>query len=523
MSGRALRLLAAAAILVPLGACGDAKDTPPPSTKSDAAAYAADGRIDQKPTSTPNVLVVVLSGVRYDLATGRPGEPSAMPHFESFARSAASFTDTASPAAWTAPAFASLLTGGMPAYAHNVTGVPGERGDELIDRMVLLPEVFQAAGYATAAFTEGGAIAARRKFAQGFDSYAEDFRLEDGVPRVRAWLDARPKDRPVFVLVHADDAAEPFAPKSHPAGGSSALRASVDQSLARTAATDGVVDPGDVPTFLRALCLDPVASARIAKEVLPTRLAEAAAIAGSGSVLRGERGDVLEKEVRARYVENLRRVDALLGTLLTEFDGAKLSGESVVVVCSDHGVALGEARRVPRRFGSGGSLFEEHVHVPLAIRAPGKLPSRAVPGSCSLLDLFPTLVDVLGLPKPNDTVGHSLLPLGRQESGPGLPTYGLEFAYTADADGKIARRRLMSARSARAKLLFTFEGASRAWSEQLFDRIADPLESAPLDASGAGSFGGDFEAGVRQVRELLAGRRAHLKSIGEIGYATSDG
>src|SRR4029453_7260309 len=111
------------------------------------------------------------------------------------------------------PAFASLLTGGMPAYAHNVTGVPGERGDELIDRMVLLPEVFQAAGYATAAFTEGGAITARRKFAQGFDSYAEDFRLEDGVPRVRAWLDARPKDRPVFVLVHADDAAEPFAPK----------------------------------------------------------------------------------------------------------------------------------------------------------------------------------------------------------------------------------------------------------------------------------------------------------------------
>ena len=82
-------------------------------------------------------------------------------------------------------------------------------------------------------------------------------------------------------------------------------------------------------------------------------------------------GDSVAKTAREAYRKNLSRLDGLFGALLDRIAAAGLPNDTVTIVFSDHGDALGE-RSKDRAFGPGGSLFDEHVHVPLLFKVPGR-------------------------------------------------------------------------------------------------------------------------------------------------------
>ena len=138
-----------------------------------------------------------------------------------------------------------------------------------------------------------------------------------------------------------------------------------------------------------------------------------------------------EAQVRkghATYCGEITMVDTWLGYLLKSVENMGIADKTVVIFTSDHGFYFGEhgglfgkmsSDKYPdgtlRPYDEPGSqwsyspLFEELVHLPLLIRAPGVSPG-VYSGLSSAIDVMPTVLDLLGLAIPDFVQGRSLAP-----------------------------------------------------------------------------------------------------------------
>ena len=108
---------------------------------------------------------------------------------------------------------------------------------------------------------------------------------------------------------------------------------------------------------------------------------------------------------RDAYDREIRYTDELLGGLLDALERAGRADDTIVVVTSDHGEAFGEHGLA----GHGLDLHDEALLVPLVLRAPGRIaPGGELDGQSGLVDLVPTLLELLGAPVPDDLHGRSL-------------------------------------------------------------------------------------------------------------------
>lgn len=108
------------------------------------------------------------------------------------------------------------------------------------------------------------------------------------------------------------------------------------------------------------------------------------------------------------YLACVSYVDWNMGRVLAELDKQGLRENTIVVFWSDHGYQLGEKGK----WSKAGSLWEQGARVPLIIhdpRAEGN--SSSSPRVVELVDLYPTLTDLCGLPTPEGLDGVSLQPL----------------------------------------------------------------------------------------------------------------
>lgn len=126
--------------------------------------------------------------------------------------------------------------------------------------------------------------------------------------------------------------------------------------------------------------------------------------------------------VRA-YLASISFVDAQIGRVLDALDASGLAERTVVVLWSDHGWHLGE-----KGISGKNTLWERSTRVPLFFAGPGVAQNARSTRPVELLDLFPTLNDLAGLPPKAGLEGHSLTPLLKQAQAirpwPALTTHG---------------------------------------------------------------------------------------------------
>ena len=110
------------------------------------------------------------------------------------------------------------------------------------------------------------------------------------------------------------------------------------------------------------------------------------------------------------YLASITFVDRKVGQVLDALEASPYRDNTIVVLWSDHGYHLGEKNTFQKH-----TLWERSALAPLIISLPPSMQGEKYRGKTdavvSLIDLYPTLVDLCGLPANDKVVGHSLKPL----------------------------------------------------------------------------------------------------------------
>ncbi len=112
------------------------------------------------------------------------------------------------------------------------------------------------------------------------------------------------------------------------------------------------------------------------------------------------------QKIRRGYYGAVSFMDQQVGRLMAELRRLNLQKNTVVIFVSDHGYLMGEHRMWKKN-----RLWEEAIRVPLIISAPGKKQNLKSDHFVELIDLYPTLTDLVGLPREENIQGQSLVPL----------------------------------------------------------------------------------------------------------------
>jgi len=179
--------------------------------------------------------------------------------------------------------------------------------------------------------------------------------------------------------------------------------------------------------------------------------------------------DAQRRQAVQAYYASISFMDAQVGRVVDALDRLGLADDTVIVFTSDHGYHLGEHGLWQKR-----SLFEESARVPLLIVAPGiSKANTTVAAPVSLIDLFPTLAELCGIPAPANLQGQSLVPMVRDPSA-----IGRGWALTQTAHNGVSG---YSLRTPRWRYTEWNEGEAR----ELYDHDVDPRELANLASSAA--------------------------------------
>jgi iduronate 2-sulfatase len=114
----------------------------------------------------------------------------------------------------------------------------------------------------------------------------------------------------------------------------------------------------------------------------------------------------LSREMKRAYWASTSFMDAQVGRVMEALERNNLQENTIVVFFGDHGYHLGEKGKWSKAY----SLYELGLRVPLIIAVP-KGKAEHTTQVVELVDLYTTLADLCGLPKPSDIEGHSLAPL----------------------------------------------------------------------------------------------------------------
>ncbi len=384
------------------------------------------------------------------------------PAMDSIARDGIVYEQVTTACPWAKPAYASIFSGLYPSQ-HAADDVPFALPREL----TTLAEHFKARGYFTAGFVFGSRdsfLGADMGYGQGFDVYVHQKDADNLYQSIQRFLDLNAealsgmRSGGLFLFYHMHEAHAPYR-NTHP-------------DLVRNAGKLGTVNVSHKGHL-----------APIQRGVLE-----------AGKDYVEEDLDYIRDLYRLGIIENDRRINSLV----TRLKWAGIYERLNIVLTSGHGEALGE---VPGRWEHG-AAWETITRIPLALRFPGVVDAGQVDTEtlCSSLDIYPTLLDLIGAPLPPRLEGASLL-----QHTPWAPTR--LRGITEDR-----RHGWLAVRGQRFKLIA--EDTSKKGGDGDYGRW-----TIREGAEGPRMYLYDLEADPLEERDLAKEKPELLKALSEVLYA----
>lgn len=305
------------------------------------------------------LVMLVIDTLRQDVFRTFNGRTHVFtPAFDALAQEAFVFENAYTTAPWTKPSVGTLLTGLYPS-SH---GAQSEIS-RLSSRLTLLSELLQKHGFQTALISGNGYISDYFGFAQGWDTYVnlprekERTQAKDVYARALDWLKKVPKDRPFFLYLQTVDPHVPYQTPSR----------YISRYL--TSPYDGTLGPAVSGTELNNF--------------------------NEGTLAMSESDRTF---VRAMYDAEVTYHDTYMGRFVKDLRKLGLLDDLILVITNDHGEELFDHGKLDH----GHSLYDELIRAPLLMRHPASFNAGRYSPPVSIIDIPPTVLEILGvLPLPN--------------------------------------------------------------------------------------------------------------------------
>jgi arylsulfatase A-like enzyme len=418
-------LMAAAAIV--LAGCGSKKEettTPPPTVT----------------TSGYNVVLVVSDALRAD-ALGCYGGEARTPNIDRLAARGVRFENAYATSPWTPPSAVSIFTGNY-ATSYPYAEYRKTIKIQVPDEELLLAEVLKNRGYVTAIKNENVQASLHNCF-QGLDPLKDEAFYDNLTPETRReirgitggvfrgnlqylhnyhlllFLQSVPDDKNFFAVQWILDPHEPYSP---------------------------------VKDFLKKIRVDRAS------------LTGPPAMYVARKNIKGTPNEAETRYLKARYQAEVESVDERIGYIQSVLERENRADSTFFIFTADHGEMFGEHGR----FGHGRDYYEEIMRVPLIVAGPGLPRGKRVESAVSLVDLMPTIADLLGFEYAIGVQGKSLRSYMRDEPAAARPVYFDDVRQHGRVDGLI---------DGGYKLVILKDGAS-----ELYFLPEDPVETRNIAA-----------------------------------------
>lgn len=365
---RPLRWFAAfpPAVFLLLAACGPSTPGPPSGGRADVPAPGAEATLhggaapSQIAGGLPNVVLIIIDTLRADRLGCYGFTPEISPELDALATDGVRFEQVIVPASWTRPSIGALITGQHP----RTLGLYRERAEILAERFTTLAEVLRDNGYATTGLTANPHINSSYNFDQGFSTYIDSHVL---------------------------------FPFMKPAG----EQQNYNKSPVRSARE---LFAGALETAREAKALPGYLQIDIMEVHEYNR--------GDNTLTRTEFQAEFRGTKNADYNAAVRQASHDIGEFVSRLTALPGWEDTLFLITSDHGEGLDDHPGVLRAQFHGFVLYESQATVPLILYRRGWRPSsRVVHRPVRLIDIFPTLLDLLGIAVPDGLTGRSLSPL----------------------------------------------------------------------------------------------------------------
>jgi arylsulfatase A-like enzyme len=428
-------------------------------------------------------IFILIDALRADHLGSYGYQRKTSPRVDALAADGTVFLNAVSPAPWTLPTMGTIWTSLYPSV-HGATR-PSNLEQWMRDKKAFRPvtslhdsrttlaEVLKKAGFATVAYVDGSYPGKAFGFAQGFDEFVEDdlYGIRLHTEALLDWLDRKRPGR-FFAYFHVVEVHSPYGPPGVPAeivGRNDAHARHVLQVLDE--------ERKRYPEF--DFDRDYRGQANGSWEYL-RELAAKGANANPRDL----------EHVIALYDRGIAYADYWIGKLVDGLKQRGLYDRTMVVITADHGDEFFDHGRLEH----GTTYYEEMMRVPLVVRVPGEGTGRRIEQQVGLIDLMPTILDVLAVRHDLEVQGLSLRPL---LNGGWVPVRPM-FAETSMVPTLETALRTNESKYIRY---------ARGMGHELYDLKADPKETKNLcrpDATPCREWSDRVEAWRAEMRTAAA-------------------
>jgi len=316
-----------------------------------------------------NIVLITIDALRADHLSCYGYQRTTSPVIDSIAEEGILYKNAIAPSSWTSPSVASLFTSVYPTN-HGVINNVGHRKNAkrsmpeiFSEQLTTLTESLKAQGYATFAVASNPHLRKQCGFGRGFDY----FECLDGQPAVTVnntlykWEETIRTSEKFFIWIHYFDPHYPYFPQSP------WVNEYTPQSLTQKM------------NFSRKPFREIV-------RLIPD-------LENNSDML----GNLI-----GLYDSEINYVDSFIGKFINKFN---VGDNTLLIITSDHGEEFLEHHLL----GHGYSLYQASIHIPLIIKLPGNNQKEIDEKYVTLLDIMPTIFDLLGCAPPDHILGTPLL------------------------------------------------------------------------------------------------------------------